>query len=139
MKMQIQTKGQCMIYALAMVIDTPASTLLQECEYKGDGKRSLHIQELMDLLIPRQLSLVTVEVDPYCTDPVYLTQERVYAAGNNRIMRYMRIARGIALVWRNNMQSHSVAWDGTHVYDPKGYITEGIPDGIYAFLRLVEI
>ena len=135
MRMQVQKGDQCMLYALAMVMSIPASELMLQIP---EG-RSLHPQELMDAMLPDGYSLVTVEADPYCTDPVALTQARVYADPFNRITRYARGARGILLLQKDNTAYHAVAWDGTCVYDPHGKISKGIPENTIAFLRLVQL
>ena len=140
MKMQVQEGKHCMLYALAMLMDIPASSILARLKYKGDGERSWHIQEMMDVLMSEGKSLILVESDPYCTDPVNLTQTRVYTSENHRMEHYMDGAPGLILVRRDGGTSfHCCSWDGKNCYDPQGTITEGVQEEVWAFLRLVNL
>ena len=127
-----------MLYALAMLLDRPASEILEQLEYKGDGERTWHVQEFMDLLFPEGLSLIIVEQNPSCFEKIDGSESCVYTDVGDRLTRYMRNATGIILQERGT-EFHALAWDGVSTYDPHGQITIGAPNNIYAFLRLVKL
>jgi len=139
MIMQVQRGKECMLYALAMVLDTPAEDLRALVSMPVD--RSLHPQELIDISHAVGYTLTIIEVCPYCTDPVELTQTPVYSESHTRarILKYITGAPGVCIVRTERGTYHALAWDGKRVFDPHGTISCVPPQNIYMFLKLVKL
>ena len=137
MKMQKQHNDSCLLYSFAMALEVPAGDLYKEIGHDGQEiwfpqlpfgsprKRSFHIQEMIDCCLSRGVAAVPVELEPrLCPQGLpslardVWDQERAHARFNNLIS-----GRTAVLIGRGrNNGGHACAWDGSMVFDPRGYV-----------------
>lgn len=131
MDLQVQgNKNQCFIHSVAMILDTSVDILIAEIGHDGLSidwpdqpipycYRGHHLQEALDCCIKRGYGLMNIEVRPaysYKHDgPVALLWEPEY--GRSRLINLIKGRRAVI-----SSPTHSVAWDGTLVFDPNGKI-----------------
>jgi len=120
------TKYPCIAVAFAIACETPLDEFLQRLERRGGlVKGTYHTQQCTDVVwdlgyatmwIESQ-SLLVPDAD-YKGEPAKI----LYPEGNRvRFMNYLRAHKGVLGGMRPNI-GHAVAWDGTQIYDPRGFI-----------------
>ena len=139
MKPRRAEKNECMISALAIVLDEPVATLKDEIGFTGHEtlmlgrERSFHIQEFQECCLRRGLVLVTYERIPTLgfddtnrapTDSVN-TLER-------KFQRFVQTHRGLLA-----FPQHFAAWDKDQLYDSDGSVSWFATTLAYAAFALV--
>ena len=138
--------GQCMLYALAMLLNESPESLIEEIGHDGLTKvwndlpepycyPGFHIQEVIDVLFKRKQALVCVDAMPTTTphpltlvkfkvrkspDPHFMFNNVLAAAV--RIKQYLENRQAILVGETKKGSPHAVAWDGQKVYDSRGKI-----------------
>ena len=112
MKLYLQTKGQCLLYATAMVLEEDPLKLVIEVGH--DGEHGYHIQEMQQLMYRRGMFFAPIEPAPIIEHNGHYYPIK---ADNPRFILLQ--TEGILVG-----ESHAVAYKGVKVYDPNGHITE---------------
>jgi len=133
MKLIKQSGGSCLITSTAMVLNTDIKSLADMIGHDGSAvvlpllpepacRRGYHLQEIIDCALKLGYTVTPIEAAPYST-PDGKSEYPIDFQINNqeRIFNYMHnsigILTGLGKQWR-----HAMAWDGKHIYDPRGYI-----------------
>lgn len=120
------TKHPCIAVAFAIACEAPLHDFLERLKNRGGPvKGTYHTQQCTD--VARDLGYATMWIESqsmlvpsadYQGEPAKI----LYPEGNTvRFMNYLRTHTGVLGGMRPNM-GHAVAWDGTQIYDPRGYI-----------------
>lgn len=140
MRLFKQQTPNCLLYSAAMVLDVEPEILIKEIGHDGqeiwwpeveNGKRGMHIQEIMDCFWHRGFGLVLIEKMPRSAPYGHDELARVVLDPNRietRFLYHLYNRRAILI-----SQSHACAWDGSQVYDPNGKVTYNI--GGYGFIE----
>ena len=119
--MQLLKQGphnKCLIYSTAMLLDRPPE-VVEACLPKVNN-RSHHIQEIIDYLWPHY-RLMCIEAFPAVNsaDNLVYTPEQA----QQRWADYLWCRKGLIICeYVDSPGRHCVAWDGSQIYDPNGYI-----------------
>lgn len=117
----------CMLFSAAMVLDIPANEVIEDMvarDYEINLETSPHIQELVDYFFDKGYLLTEIEYNPQQQLPLSGTILDTFDARKRetRFSRYLDGHIGLYLVRLPGGTHHMCAWDGTQVYDPKGYV-----------------
>lgn len=140
--MKLQTSPNnwsCAAVSLAMALDQPYQRIIDLCGHDGSAKvwrppyedlhEGFHIHELIDIAWTRFMKPVT----PFVRTPT-VTPSLDHPAQNAIFRHHMHTERrflarifncvGMMTGFTNKagkLSTHAVAWDGTQIYDPRGY------------------
>ena len=121
----------CMIASLAMLLDTSIERVLEMADYKADGARSHHPQELIDIASMANVGLVLIEPRPWLEGHGEIEED-----WSARLFWHLYKNKGLICIRTPKDSYHMVAWDGYHIYDPNGHITDHLPlEHIHYFMR----
>jgi len=128
MKLIKQTGPYCLVASAAMILDTTIEQL--HAEICSDGTeiwwpptsmRGIHIQEIQDCCLRRSSCLYPIEMNPLlCPDHTGNFSPRECYSEDIRLPRFrneVMLKRAILIT-----ENHAVAWDGSNVFDPKGFV-----------------
>ena len=122
-------KKKCIIYSLAMLLDMSPEDV--ERELPKISGRSHHMQEVIDYMLTLGKTMLCIEGNP-CSElgAIYTPQ-----AGTDRFTSYLAQGSGLIVCkYRHGGDLHCVAWDGNHMYDPNGRISE-IDSPMYSIMK----
>jgi hypothetical protein len=130
MKLLVQDKPQCLLYAFAMALDHPVQQIIDYLEHDGmevvfphapkpQCYRGFHHQEFVDYCLWHGIHAIMVEGLPclgYRNDKHFIWDERLL---QSRMDIYLKLYDGVLVSDR-----HAVAWckDEQKCYDPNGLI-----------------
>ena len=126
MRLLKQNGPFCLVYSTAMVLDEDPEVLHKEIGTNGTEiwwgdcyMRGIHIQEIQDCCTRRGKCLYNIELYPYLCPTEDHSPKLCYPQHMcvNRFRESLTRTRAILIT-----ENHAVAWDGTMVYDPKGFI-----------------
>lgn len=130
MKLQRQTKGQCMLYAYAMVLNVEPVELTKFIGHDGlvvafSGAypyRGFHPQEMMEYCLSKSRHLIIVEAIPNTEGPngeIVLLWDQTFC--KERLHKYLNEYDCVIITER-----HAVAWNHIErkIYDPNGFIID---------------
>jgi hypothetical protein len=112
-----------------MVLDVPAEKVIEDMVQRGytiNLNTSPHMQQLVDYLWDLGYICCEIEYDPVQQMPITgQIVETFKEPGQkaNRFLTYMLNQVGLYLVDLGGPR-HMCAWDGSMVYDPKGYVSD---------------
>ena len=120
------TKYPCIAVAFAIACEIPLDDFLQRLKNRGGLiKGTYHTQQCTDVAWDLGYATMWIESNSLLvpTEDFQGTPAKIlYPEGNMiRFMTYLRTLKGILGGMRPKM-GHAVAWDGTQIYDPRGYI-----------------
>ena len=135
MKILKQNGPDCIITALAMVLDEDVSTLKKEMPFDSLlewwteeevpntllRRRGYHIQEIVDCCLRRGYALCPIEINPRMAPQGYdhlwkFMDERDLLA--KRFINIILHHKGIMNGETKSKLPHTVAWNGTMIHDP---------------------
>lgn len=128
---KMKAGDNCLIVSLAMVLDREPCQILKdlavdpnEVIFKDGGRRGIHVQEVIDLVMPKGITIIENRfgfTDPNNQDDVV---EISCSRSRARFLKYLCAREGILNGISHSGVWHSCAWDGFKVFDPKGRITD---------------
>lgn len=133
MKLIKQSGGSCLIASAAMVLNVDIKTLFEVIGHDGSAvvlpllpeparRRGYHFQEIIDCALKLDYAVTPIEALPYSTPDGKSEYPIDFQIDNKeRLFNYMRNSRGI-LAGLGRQWRHAMAWDGKHIYDPRGYV-----------------
>lgn len=133
MKLLTQTKPQCLLYSLAMLLDETPEAIIKELGHDGmdvwwpeydDQRRyrSHTMQEAQDVCITRGKALACIQACPtQAPDGRADIAKMTYEDNESRFLSILYCRPGM-LIGESKGGGHACAWDGWNVYDPNGSI-----------------
>jgi len=134
MDLQLQPKRLCLPTAFAMALDMPVADLLVAVGHDGSDiifpgvaeplcRRSIHIQELIDIALARGFAVTPIELFPTLVPAADspLKHTVAYRHGNwRRFADTIAQSRGV-IDGAGRHCGHAVAYDHGRIFDPQGF------------------
>ena len=108
-----------------MILDTSPEILHEEIGMHGieiwwmpDHLRGIHIQEIQDCCMRRRHCIYPIEKNPHLCPEGDFEPKSIWTGNlKGKLLNAIACKRAILIT-----PNHAVAWDGSDVYDPKGFI-----------------
>lgn len=120
----------CMYTSLAMVLDKTEEEVIAELcvplenHFFGENKhRSPHIREITEYLFDRGLALITIDPDILFNNP-YDPDDKVHTVPGEAARYWTKYPQRGLIDTRVDGRNHFVAYEGSTIFDPSGYITQ---------------
>jgi len=131
MRMQTMHKPQCLLYSAAMLLNEPASFLVEELGHDGmevwwpelDDHRKFRghsMQEMIDIFLKRGFTLTPIQSFPMQSPGSCIEARPTFEEYAERFYKHIAKKRAILIGRTQRGNGHAWAWDGYQVFDPRG-------------------
>ena len=125
MKLIKQSGPDCLVTSAAMCLNVEPAYIWEylgtdghEIWWPPSGMRGLHIQEIIDIALTLGKPFYPIEYNPMIAPSLDVEPKEIFQSDKKeRFLSHVRAGVSILI-----LHGHACACDGTHVYDPRGYI-----------------